>query len=227
MKREMIPELLDTDSGSPAEVASSFRDLRHINSWFGGNSTTVSMLTYVAEAIASKSLSLLEVAAGSGDVPKIAQQELGKSRIALDITSLDRVASHLAKTNSNGGVNKRAIVGDALSLPFADSSFDVVHCCLFAHHLAPEQLTGFVNESLRVCCSAVLINDLVRHPLHLASVYAGLPLFRSRITWHDAPASVRQAYTEKEMYEILKQSAASKVEIRRHYLFRMGVIAWK
>jgi hypothetical protein len=38
---------------------------------------------------------------------------------------------------------------------------------------------------------------------------------------------VRQAYTQQEMSALLAQTAAAKVEIRRHYLFRMGVIAWK
>src|SRR5947199_5866128 len=37
-----------------------------------------------------------------------------------------------------------------------------------------------------------LINDLVRSWLHLAFVYTGMPLYRSRLTRHDAPASVRQ-----------------------------------
>ena len=45
MKRKTIPELLDTDSGTTLEISSSFRDLRHINRWFGGNATTVSLLT--------------------------------------------------------------------------------------------------------------------------------------------------------------------------------------
>ncbi len=73
----------------------------------------------------------------------------------------------------------------------------------------------------------MLINDLVRHPLHLSLVYAGLPLYRSRLTRHDAPASVRQAYTPEEMQTLLAQTRAARVEIHRHYLFRMGVIAWK
>jgi hypothetical protein len=72
-----------------------------------------------------------------------------------------------------------------------------------------------------------MINDVVRSPLHLALVYAGLPLFRSRLTWHDAPASVRQAYTVEEMREMLASTPAARVEISSHYLFRMGVIAWK
>ena len=85
----------------------------------------------------------------------------------------------------------------------------------------------FVNEALRVCRVAVLINDLVRHPLHLSLVYAGMPLYRSRLTRHDAPASVRQAYTVEEMQSLLAQTSAARVEIHRHYLFRMGVVAWK
>ena len=100
-------------------------------------------------------------------------------------------------------------------------------CNLFAHHLSPQELVAFTNEALRVCRVAVLINDLVRHPLHMALVYAGLPLYRSRLTRHDAPASVRQAYTPVEMQALLGQTAAARVEIHRHYLFRMGVIAWK
>ena len=72
-----------------------------------------------------------------------------------------------------------------------------------------------------------LINDLVRSPLHLALVYAGLPLFRSRITWHDAPASVRRAYTRQEMRQMLQGLPAERVTISKHYLYRMGVLLWK
>ena len=119
------------------------------------------------------------------------------------------------------------MAGDALALPFRDASFDLVSCNLFAHHLSPEAIVEFATEALRVCRVAVLINDLVREPLHLSLVYAGLPLYRSRLTRHDAPASVRQAYTPDEMRDLLARTSAARVEIHRHYLFRMGVIAWK
>jgi ubiquinone/menaquinone biosynthesis C-methylase UbiE len=225
VKRKIIPELLDTDSGSTEEVESSLKDLRHINSWFGGNGTAVSMFTKVAKRVGSKSISALEIAAGVGDVPVAVQCNLRSRGINMSFTLLDRVSTHFGRLHSNG--NRNAVVADALCLPFADSSYDVIHCCLFAHHLSPAELVSFVNESLRVSRTAVLINDLIRNPVHLAFVYAGLPLFRSRITWHDAPASVRQAYTVGEMREILKQSVASKVEVNRHYLFRMGATIWK
>jgi hypothetical protein len=220
VKRVATPELLDTDSGTPAEVAASLGDLRRINRWFGGVSTTEQMVRRVAREIKAPCLSLLEVASGSGYVPATARERLQQRGLNLQVTLLDRALSHL----NNGN---RAVVGDARALPFRDAGFDLLGCNLFAHHLSPLDLVQFVDEALRVCRIAVLINDLVRSPLHLSLVYAGMPLYRSRITRHDAPASVRQAYTVEEMRKLLAQTRAARVEIHQHYLFRMGVIAWK
>jgi hypothetical protein len=98
---------------------------------------------------------------------------------------------------------------------------------LFVHHLEPDDIVRFVNEGLRVCRKAVVINDVVRDPVHLALVYLSLPLYRSRFTHHDAPASVKRAYTIAEMREMLGKTSAARVEIARHPLYRMGAIAWK
>lgn len=223
MKRAAIPELLDTDSGTPAEVATSLADLQRINRWFGGLATTQALIEHVAEKLAARSISLLEVAAGPSEVPGFLRTKMQQRGVEIDVTLLDRAATHFGN-RSNGS---RVVVGDALALPFADASFDVVGCCLFAHHLGPADLVRFVNEGLRVSRRAVLINDLIRHPIHLALVHAGRPLYRSRITRHDAPASVWQAYTAEEMLELLEKTKAAKIEISRHFLFRMGVVIWK
>jgi ubiquinone/menaquinone biosynthesis C-methylase UbiE len=251
------PELLDTDSGSPAEIAASISDLRLINRWFGGVATTRTLIQTVARKTGKSEFSLLEVAAGDGSLAQDVRASLQPHGIRLNVTLLDRAPSHLPRSlnsNNNNSNHKEslssrakpkdspsessgavegpafggyALVADALALPFPDSTFDLVSCSLFVHHLSPDQVTQFARESLRVCHHAVLINDLIRHPLHLALVYAGMPLYRSRITRHDAPASVRQAYTVEEMREFFQQAGAASVEIQRHYLYRMGVIAWK
>jgi ubiquinone/menaquinone biosynthesis C-methylase UbiE len=230
MKRTVIPELLDTDSGSSEEIADALLDLRGFNRNFGGISTLQRMVEDVSRKLAVKSFSLLEVAAGEGYVPETVREELRNSEIDLKITLLDRARSHLPPRQPDsvpGNGRTPAVVADALALPFLDDSFDLVDCSLFVHHLSPEELVIFVKEGLRVCRTAVLINDLVRHPVHLALVYAASPTFRSRITRHDAPASVRRAYTPDEMTDLLGRTSAVTIDIRRHYLFRMGVIAWK
>jgi hypothetical protein len=221
MKREVIAELLDDDLGTPEEIADSLTDLRHINNWFGGTSTTVRMLRRVARESHRTDLSLLEIGAGLGDVPLEARRVLAMSGIHLRVTLLDRQCSHLPVDVTP------AVSGDAMRLPFRDDAFDVLSCSLFAHHFEPKTLPLLVKEAMRVAKRAVLINDLIRSRLHVVLVYLGLPLFASRITWHDAPASVRRAYTIAEMKSLLAGVPARRVEISRHFLFRMGVLMWK
>jgi SAM-dependent methyltransferase len=222
MHRVSAQEILDTDACPPVEVEASLRDICRINRWFGGIATTRSLIESVSVATGRKRFSVLEVAAGFGEVSKLAGHQLVNKGITLDVTDLDRARTHLLRGN-------RAVVADALALPFQDDSFDLVSCSLFAHHLEPDELVRFTNEALRVTRCAVLINDLVRHPLHVALVYAGFPLMRSYVSRVDGLASVRRAYVPNEMRQILNSGAQhdARLEISRHFLFRMGVIAWK
>lgn len=222
MQRVNTAEILDSDACPPVEVETSLHDLCRINRWFGGVATTRKLIERVASATGKRTFSVLEVAAGFGEVSKIAGKELEHQGIALEVTDLDRVRTHLLRGN-------RAVVADALALPFQSCSFDLVSCSLFAHHLEPDELSRFAAEALRVSRCAVLINDLVRHPLHVALVYAGFPLMRSYVSRVDGLASVRRSYIPHEMRQILAgdTKTARDIEISRHFLFRMGVIMWK
>jgi ubiquinone/menaquinone biosynthesis C-methylase UbiE len=220
MKRIVVNEMIDTGEGTPMEIAASLTDMQSLNRLFGGETTSLAMMRRVAARTGDNCLRLLETGAGFGKVPLAVRTVLRSSGIRVRVTLLDRVERHL-------GRRAPAVVGDALALPFRDGSFDVVSCCLFAHHLEPEEILAYANEALRVARSAVIINDLVRHPLHFAMAYVAQPFYRSRLTRHDAPASVRRAYTVGEMHAMLSGSRAAHVEVKRHYLYRMGAIAWK
>jgi ubiquinone/menaquinone biosynthesis C-methylase UbiE len=221
MKRIVVEELLDSDAGTPAEVAGSLKDLRMFNSLFGGVHTMASLLRRVARQRELKRISWVDVAGGEGYVATRTQKALARSGIASQPVIVDRAPTHLSNTHP-------AVCGDALALPFRDNSFDAVGCSLFMHHLEPAEIVRFVREGLRVARHAFLVQDLQRHPLHLALGYLGMPLYRSRITRHDALASVRRAYTVEEVREMLAPVAtAENIEIRKFFLFRMGVIVWK
>jgi len=221
MKRVVVEELLDSDAGTPQEVAGSLRDLRMFNNWFGGVHTMSSLLRRVAQKRGLKEISWVDVAGGEGYVATRTQQSLARSGISSNPVILDRAPTHLSKTHP-------AVCGDALALPFRDNSFDAVGCSLFLHHLEPDDILRFVKEGLRVARHAFLVQDLQRHPLHLGLSYLGMPIYRSRITRHDAVASVQRAYTVEEVRTVLSRIApAENIEIRKFFLFRMGVIVWK
>jgi SAM-dependent methyltransferase len=221
MKRVVVAELLDTDAGTSREVATSLKDLRMFNSWFGGVHTMTSLLQRVARQRGLKEISWVDVAGGEGYVATRTQRSLARSGITSKPVILDRAPTHLSKIHPG-------VCGDALALPFGDNSFDAVGCSLFLHHLEPDEIVRFAREGLRVARHAFLIHDLQRHPVHLALGYLGMPLYRSRITRHDALASVRRAYTVEEVRRMLAPVPSPyKIEIRKFFLFRMGVIVWK
>jgi ubiquinone/menaquinone biosynthesis C-methylase UbiE len=221
MKRVVVAELLDTDAGTPREVEGSLKDLRMFNSWFGGIHTMSSLLRRVARQRGLKDVSWVDVAGGEGYIATRTQRSLARDGITSRPVILDRAPTHLSATHPG-------ICGNALALPFRDNSFDAVGCSLFLHHLEPAEIVRFAREGLRVARHAFLVHDLQRHPVHLALSYLGLPLYRSRITRHDALASVRRAYTVDEVRKMLAPAAAAdNIEINTFYLFRMGVIVWK
>src|SRR5215813_11506039 len=220
MKRLMVPELLDTDSGTPQEVSDSLADLRMFNRRFGGVRTMSALLREVAKQKHLKELEWLDVAGGAGDLATLTLESLRQSGIIVHPVVLDRAATHLNGSHLN-------ICADALALPFRNASFDVVGSSLFVHHLLPEELGRFAKEALRVARHAFAINDLIRSPVHYAVALAGRAIYRSRLTRHDAPASVRAAYTVGEVLPILEESGATAVTLQTFYFYRMGVIAWK
>jgi len=233
MQRIDAPEILDSDACSPGDARAVLEAIGRVNRWFGGIATTQTMVERVARATDMNHFSLLEVAAGLGEVPERARKKLALRGITLDVTLLDIASTHLPCGNpaSNHGGRNQGIVADALAVPFADGAFDLVSCNLFAHHLDPRRLKQFVCEGLRVSRQALLINDLVRHPLHLALAYAGYPMIRNRVAWLDGLTSVRRSYTPDEIRSMLGDNSSpgksGGLEISRHYLFRMGVILWK
>ena len=221
MRRVVIPELLDSDSGTPREVADSLRDLCMFSRYFGGTSTTTALLRRVAGKSGRRELTVLDVAAGPGESVMGAARGLSREGIRLHVTLADRSASHMPRH----GIP--TLIADALRLPVADASFDVVTSSLFVHHLEPAEVEAFAREGLRVCRVAFVINDLHRSAAHLGLAYAGLPIFRSRLTRHDAPASVRRAYTPDELRELILPAGAANIEITSHFLYRIGLVAWK
>ena len=220
MQRVTVNEMIDTGEGTAREIAASLTDMQTLNRWFGGEATSLALLREVIARTRQTKLRILETGAGFGEVPLKARSVLLRSGIQVEVTLLDRVEAHM-------GRGAQGVVGDALALPFCDGAFDVVSCCLFAHHLEPGAILDYANEALRVAKGAVVINDLIRHPVHYALAWAGRAFYRSRLTRHDAPASVRRAYTVQEMSGMLAASRAARVEVTQHYLYRMGAIAWK
>ena len=170
MQRKVIAELLDDDLGTPAEIAESLRDLRHVNNWFGGTRTTTSLLRRIAaQDRRQRSCRCWKSARAWAMFRCGASSALASDGITLRVTLLDRRWTHLPAQ-----WRRRRSAGDAMRLPFRDDAFDVVSCSLFAHHFDPEHACrSLATKPCALSRRAVLINDLIRSRLHLRSGLSG------------------------------------------------------
>src|SRR5258708_38220380 len=99
MQRVDAQEILDSDGCSARDVQGALAVLGRINRWFGGVATTQKMVERVAKATGAKNFSFLEGAAGLGEVPAKVRAEVALPGIPVEVTLLDRAASHLPSEN--------------------------------------------------------------------------------------------------------------------------------
>ncbi len=225
-ERKAAEEWLDNDGGTPAEVLSALRSIQFVNRWFGGYRVHRQLLS---EAAGTRTkLEVLEVAAGLAGVLASAALSLRQRRpgpVTIHATLLDRQASHLPPKWPAELPQPKLLQGDALAIPLSDKSVDVVSCCLFFHHLSPEQGTTYLREALRVARTAVVINDMERTRFHYALARLFSLVDPSRISRHDGPISIRQAYSFAELHS-MAAATGHRVSISRKFLCRLAVTIW-
>lgn len=247
MERVVEEEWLDDDRGTPEEIRAALHSITLVNQRFGGVRLHARLLRQaLARASRERRPHILEVASGRADVLQAALLRIHGSAEAVpdhaphsapdvkvpgvtapDVTLLDASAVHLPDPRAWPATlpAPRIIQGNALDLPLSDASVDIVSCCLFLHHLEPEQVMRFLAEAHRVARVAVVINDLERTALHYRLAQLNRIIDRSRISRHDGPVSVRRAYTRQELAHMLQNTGRSFL-LKRAWLYRLGAVLW-
>ena len=226
MRRITCSELLDEDRGTRREIHDSLDDLWRINRWLGGVSVSLRLLEDFFARAGVHPVRVLDVGAGDSRLAGQLQRELRRRGLQAEFTVLDRCLSHLPNNFKAAGA-PQPVVADALALPFAGGSFNVVMCNLFFHHFSDQAAKQLLRGMAAIASEAVMINDPERHPLPYLFIRY-VPWFsRSPITRHDAPASVRQAYTRNELAAIAAEAGFTDFEVRRLVPFRLGLTLWK
>lgn len=211
-QRVTTHELLDEHDAPREEMERSLRDLRWINHYAGGIRIYRSLVRRFRPA------SIVDVGTGTSDLLEAVPEV--RLRVGLDFK-----IEHLLYMNERSPVHK--VVGNAMQLPFRDGAVDLVTSAHFFHHFSPEENETILRESLRIAAKGVAVNDTRRHyaPLAFVLLLGALGLF-GEITRHDAPASVRQAYTLAEARAIAHRIGGRWAVIRK-WPYRMALLLWK
>jgi len=219
MKKYYETELMDDFSIRDSRIDDALKELKIINNYLGGVSTTVSALKYFTRD-KLLSIKIIDVGSGSSDNLIIAKNTYPN----LQIISVDKNISVL--NYSKNSLQK--INSDAYHLPFKDECCDIVHIALFLHHFNEDQIEKLLNEFLRICKKGIIINDLQRSLLALAGIKLLTVLFsKSILVKNDAPVSVKRSFNKSEIINFLRKSGISNYIIKYKWAFRWMVVIKK
>lgn len=220
--RDSEQELLDVERGDPHEIEACLRELARVNRWLGGHRTTLAHLGELLAATGRRRATVLDVAAGGGDMALAMARWARRRGYELSFTFLDRHPVVLAVAPRVAEAPGRSVRGDALALPFADRSFDLCVTSLFFHHLEPKAAERVLLEMRRVARAGILVNDLVRDRLAWGWIVVLSRLFsRNRLVRHDGPLSVRRAYRPADFRHLAQGAGFRRWGVCRHFPYRM------
>jgi ubiquinone/menaquinone biosynthesis C-methylase UbiE len=218
--RSTETERLDRGEFSEAEYRRWQKEMWYIHRFFGEIRALRNTLVDEIERTKENSLSVLEVAAGSGGLlaylnERVHQKQL--TRIGLEI-SADSV-SLIAK---NGSI---AVRGNGLQLPFADKSVDFAFSTLFLHHLDERNASQLIREMHRVVRRKLFIIDLDRRALPYLLYRSLGTLLLQRFTRDDGALSIKRAYRACELERIAESAGLQRFTISTSAINRLVLSA--
>jgi ubiquinone/menaquinone biosynthesis C-methylase UbiE len=226
-----ITEWLDAETMDDAALRRNLGDIRRINWLLGWTAFTVRgvarQVKEIAKITGRREFSLLDVASGSADIPlaiaRWAERAGYKARIVATDISPQIVA--VARDQAAGTPSVTVEQQDALNAPYAPGSFDIALCTLAIHHFEPERAIELLMGMARVS-RHVLVFDVTRARLaYIGSVLLTRLLLMDAMTCHDAPASVRRAYSAQELSELAKRADLQDATVRLGIPWRLALRA--
>ena len=211
-------EILDSPDVDPKLVTRSLADVARANAWFGGISSALDELKDALKQVPLDA-TLLDVGTGLGDIPCRAREEARRNGVELTTIGLD-AAAELAEA-SKCSVDF-AVCADALHLPFADNSVDIVMCSQVLHHFAGEEAAALLREMDRVARVRVIVSDIRRSWIAAAGLWlASFPLRFHAVSRHDGVVSVMRGFTPAELADTVQEAIARRPEAHRRRAFRV------
>lgn len=206
-------ELLDGPLVDLDELADNLRDMRRANRLLGGTRLSrLALARLVDGEIGDGPLTLVDVGSGGVDIPIALMADAARDGRALAVTATDARPEVLeAARRARPAIDRipglELVASDGRTLPYPDGAFHVAHSSMVVHHLDPGAAVDLLREMSRVARTGVVVNDLVRgwHAFAWAWLFSRSTT-RNRLTRHDAPLSVRRAYSRTELRDLVEDA---------------------
>ncbi len=215
-------EYLDAADVDPRVRRRSHRDIALANTLLGGVHAVRAEFASLLGADAATELTLLDVGTGTGDIPQRLARFAVRHGMRLQVLGLDARRELVAATRA---WPVQGVCGDALALPFADASIDVVCCSQILHHFVDDEAVALLAEMDRVARRRVIVADLRRSRVAAAALWlVSFVLGFHPVSRHDGVVSIRRGFTAAELAALVRRATGSTTgpRVRRRLLFRLS-----
>jgi 2-polyprenyl-3-methyl-5-hydroxy-6-metoxy-1,4-benzoquinol methylase len=228
-RRHRRDEIMDRPDLEEGRHFHALRDLGRINSWSGSARILWAPIHHLAKETGLRSLTVLDVASGAGDVPIRLIRKASRAGVSLQMEGGDispRAVAFARESAARAKVDIQFFQIDALAhdLP---RSYDVVTCSLFLHHLEEERAVKLLGNLARAARRMVLVSDLVRSGSALIAAFlATRVLSTSDVVRTDGPWSVEAAFTVDEVVALAERAGLAGATVAKHGPFHL-LLTWR
>ena len=209
MERQFNPvelELMDRPQPVSPELERDLENIRQLNRWFGSYALISMFLSGWIKP--GSRLRIVDLATGSGDIPRLIAECGRKIGAELRIDALDRQSATLE-------------IAQKLSVPYPEISFvegnilewrpaepyDVVFCTLALHHFSDDDAVRVLQRCRELSHKFVLVSDLRRSWMATIGVHLlTATMFREPMSKHDARLSIARAFSFSELNQLAKRA---------------------
>ena len=226
MKRKFDPaelEMMDRPQPVSAELESDLRNLRQLNRYFGSHQLIRFFLRRWIKR--GDRLRIVDLATGSGDIPRLIIDHARNVGATVKIDALDRQEATLeiARKLSATYPEISFIAANILDWKPADS-YDLVLNSLALHHFSEEDAVRVLRRCRELSRRFVLVSDLRRGLLASIGVYLLTALiFRDPMTKYDGRVSAARAFSFSEMRRLALEAGWTNFQHRRFRFARQAV----
>jgi len=205
MKRSFDPgvlEMMDRDQPVSAELERDLKRIRQLNRWFGSYRL---VLGFVRDWIKpADKLRIVDLATGSGDIPRLIVDYARKISATVEMDALDRQPATLEIARRLSADYPEISYREANVLEWNPiEAYDITICTLALHHFSDEDAVRLLGRCRQLSKRFVLVSDLRRSFSLVAGVYVLTALiFREPMTRYDARLSARRAFSFFEMRDL-------------------------
>ncbi len=197
---------MDRPQPVSAELESDLRNLRQLNRYFGSYHLVRLFLRRWIKR--GDRLRIVDLATGSGDIPRLIVDHARAVGSTVEIDALDRQSATLEiAAKLSGDYPEITFRGENILEWQPNEPYDIVHCSLALHHFSEQDAVKLLRRCREMSRRFVLVADLRRGLLASVGVYLLTAfIFRDAMTKADGRASAARAFSFDEMNALARKA---------------------